>query len=544
MVSGNRPPIENNDIAFQLFDYDPSNPSKDFRCGNSMFSDNQWDFNGYVDVSHLSGARLMIKFNAFEKKPRMLEVVKLFMHHEMITGKILTAKRSMDGLVRFIKFINEHAPEVESFAEITQELLTTYFDFLISAKSETTGKPLSSVTIKKAALAIKDVLIKGSVKGWNVPNNVRYVQKLYNDKIIDNKALKIDSKKQIKKLTEKISDEQLINKIIKKAMEDLEQDKDILVASATVITLQLGLRISEIITIEEGCLKEISGETMIDCSTGKLHSERIEVIKPANALVIKAISKLEEYSRPLRKESGLLYLFLNRKKNTKGYPVALVNHPNWNKNYLRPWLKKHNFVDSNGNILDFTSHTFRHAFATYALKGGASIEVISDIMNHKSIRGTMHYTHPIQEEVKKRFNEVLNEGAILSGKKALQIKDKLKENNPFKGKTIDQVDKLRKAMKIQVLSHGLCLHHPMRNEPCAGEGVCMGCQNYLTTPEFLDVHKGRLERVRNELIKAPSTGPFENKLKTMENYLMNIIEDLERQMNYSGKEDNTNYINL
>src|SRR5690606_8269356 len=132
----------------------------------------------------------------------------------------------------------EHAPEVESFAEITQELLTTYFDFLISAKSETTGKPLSSVTIKKAALAIKDVLIKGSVKGWNVPNNVRYVQKLYNDKIIDNKALKIDSKKQIKKLTEKISDEQLINKIIKKAMEDLEQDKDILVASATVITLQ------------------------------------------------------------------------------------------------------------------------------------------------------------------------------------------------------------------------------------------------------------------------------------------------------------------
>ncbi|WP_246187663.1 hypothetical protein [Ornithinibacillus caprae] len=61
---------------------------------------------------------------------------------------------------------------------------------------------------------------------------------------------------------------------------------------ATVITLQLGLRISEIITIETGCLDEIGGETMIDCSTGKLHSERIEVLKPANELVIEAINKL------------------------------------------------------------------------------------------------------------------------------------------------------------------------------------------------------------------------------------------------------------
>lgn len=533
--------VEINEKSLQLFDYNPSTPEIDFRCGKSKFSDMEWDFNGYVDKPHLSGARLKIKFYAFEHKPRMLEVVKWFMHHEMTTGEILTAKRSLDGVVRYTKFINEYVPEVESFAEITQEHLTAYFDHLLTAKSETTNKPLSPVTIKKAALAIKEILIKGNVKGWDVPDNVGYVQRLYDDKIIDNKALQTDTKKQLDKLTAKISDEDLINKIVKTAMDDIEQNKNILVASATVITLQLGLRISEIITIETGCLDKIGGEPMIDCSTGKLHSERIEVLKPANELVIEAINKLEEYSKPLREESGLPYLFLNRKRNEKGYPAALVNHPNWNKNYLRPWLREHNIVDTTGKIVEFTSHTLRHAFATYALKGGASIEVISEIMNHKTIRGTQHYTHPIQEEVKKRFNEVLNEGAILSGKKALQIKDKLKENNPFKGKTVDQVDKLRRAMKIQVLSHGLCLHHPMRNEPCAGDGVCLGCRNFLTTPEFLDVHKGRLERVRNELAKAPNEGPYENKLRKMENYLVDIIADLEKQISYSGKEDNAKY---
>src|SRR5699024_2881637 len=189
----------------------------------------------------------------------------------------------------------------------------------------------------------------------------------------------------------------------------------------------------------------------------------------------------------LRAEAEKPYLFLNRQRNKKGYPVGLVSHSNWNKNYVRPWLKEHNFFDENGNLIDFTSHTFRHAFATYALKGGASIDVISELMNHKSIRGTKYYTHLLQEDIKNRFAEVLNEGAIISGKKALQIKDKLKELQPFKGKTVEQVDKLRKAMKIQLLSHGICTHHPMRNEACKGDGRSHRGKSFITTAGLLEL---------------------------------------------------------
>ena len=524
-----------------LFDYDPSKPDLDFRCGRSKFSDMEWDFNGYVDVPHLSGARLMLKFHAFAHKPKMLEVVKWFMHHEMVLGKFSTAKRSLDGIVRFIKFTNEYAPEIETFSDISQELLRTYFSHLLEAKSETNGKPLSVTAIKKAALAIKEILLKGSVKGWEVPTNVRYVQRLYDDMIINNKALKVNPKKEEQRLTKKVSNEDLIDLIIKRAIDDLNKGEAILVSSAIIITFQLGLRISEIITLETGCLKQISGEMMIDCSTAKLHAERIEIFKPANKLVVFAVSKLEERSKELRKENNLPYLFLNRHRTKRGYPVGLVYHANWNKNFVRPWIKKHNLVDSKGKLIGFTSHTFRHAFATYALKGGASIEIISELMNHKSIRGTQHYTHLLQEDVKKRFAKVLNDGAIISGKKALQIKDKLKADNPFKGKTVDQVDKLRKAMKIQVLSHGLCLHHPMRNEPCAGDGVCLGCRNFVTTPDFLEVHKERLANVQKELAKAPNDGPFENKLRNMEKYLIEIIKDLESQMEYKGKDNNAQY---
>jgi len=533
--------VSNTESKFTLFDYNPSKPEIDFRCGNSKFSDMEWDFNGYVDSPHLSGAELKVRFDNFVHKPNLLKTVKLYVHHQLIINKFSTAKRNYNGLSLFINFIDDYVPELDSFSDISKEVLIMYFEYLIEAKSKNTGRPLSKVSIKKGALTVKDILIKGSTKGWDVPSDVSYVQRLYDDMIIHNKKLKSNSKEIGDKHKAKISNEKLIDLIVKKAIQDLEQDKNILVASAIIITFQLGLRISEIITLETGCLVQIDGDMMIDTSTTKLHAERTEILKPANELTVFAINKLEQYSKPLRDEINLPYLFLNTVKNKKGLPIELVSSSNWNKNFVRPWLRKHKFYDENNKLIDFTSHTFRHAFATYALKGGASIEIISELMNHKSIRGTKHYTHLLQEDIKNRFAEVLNEGAIISGKKALQIKDKLKELQPFKGKTIDQVDKLRKAMKIQVLSHGLCTHHPMRNEPCIGDGVCLGCNNFITTPEFLDIHRDRLSNVQRELAKAPNDGPFENKLRHMEKYLIEIIDDLEKQINYKGKDDNAQY---
>ena len=150
---------------FALFDYDPSKPEIDFRCGNSKFSDMEWDFNGYVDSSYLSGARLKIRFDKFAHKPDILEVVKWYVHHQLIMNKFSTAKRNYDGITLFIKFVDECVPELESFSEISRELLIMYFEYLMNAKSETTGKPLSKVSIKKGALTLKDILIKGATKG-------------------------------------------------------------------------------------------------------------------------------------------------------------------------------------------------------------------------------------------------------------------------------------------------------------------------------------------------------------------------------------------
>lgn len=56
------------------------------------------------------------------------------------------------------------------------------------AKSETSGQLISSVSIKKSALALKEILLKGNIKGWDVPKDVRFVQGMYNELIINNKG--------------------------------------------------------------------------------------------------------------------------------------------------------------------------------------------------------------------------------------------------------------------------------------------------------------------------------------------------------------------
>ena len=84
-------------------------------------------------------------------------------------------------------------------------------------------------------------------------------------------------------------------------------------------------------------------------------------------------------------------------------------------------------------------------------------------------------------------------------------------------------------MKIKFLPHGLCLHHPLRNEPCEGAGVCLGCDNYITTPDFKEVHKNRLARVQEELASAQKDGPFEKKMRHIEQNLVEILRQLEGQ---------------
>lgn len=456
----------------------------------------------------------------------MITVVKQFMVHELNTGSFNTARRVFEGLIRFIKFLNDYYPEIESFKEVREEHVGSYFRHLMITTSETSGEPLSGQSIIKSAQALKDILLKGNVKGWEVAEDVRYLNNIYHEIILSNKRVKERATK--KKFA---PDKSLINTIIRKAEEDLENDNlmFVQVAASILITSQTSLRINEFITLKYGCIDLLLERPVLNHLNRKLTSEDINVVKPVNELVLKAIQALENKTRDLRDSSGLPYLFITKSRSKKGSPAQLCSYSNWTKNYLHPWLNYHQLKDDEGNKLDLTSHSFRHAFATYAIQAGASIEFVAHMMGHSNIRGTQHYIETIQEDIDNKFADVFNENAIIAGKQALTIKEKLKISNPFRGKTVEQVKAIRKAMKLQILSNGFCTHHPMTSKkPCEGDGMCLGCRNFLTTPEFLSVHETRLNIVREQLAEIKEKGPYEEKMRVIETYLTGIISDLTR----------------
>lgn len=504
----------------------------DIPVGNSRFVDDLWDFNGIENAPHKKGAKLQIKFHQWDTRPALKETVKHYIVSVLLKSKFETAKRMMDGITKFLVFVEEARPEITSFSEVDRSCLREYYIWLLQVKSgRKKDQLLSGQSIKKAAQAIHDLLTVGSVKGWDVPEVSSFVSGVYHELIINNSRIKKETS-----LSENhVKTETVDGEIADKLFRCLEQENElILCKSSILISSQTGLRINEFITLEEGCLVEgIDGEMKLRFLDRKIRKHTTYREVPANEIVVKAVMELEKHTRPLRTHSGLKYLFLRDTSNG----ITIPEMSNWTRDELKPFIRKWDLRDGVGNPLHLTAHFFRHFFATYAIKQGVRIETVKEMLGHASIRMTEHYAIPIQEDVTRRFGEIFSENATIAGKQALQIKERLVSNNPFKGKTATQVDSLRKAMRIQVLSHGMCTHHPMRNEPCAGDGVCMGCANYLTTSEFIPIHVARLDRVNAELALF-GDGPYADKLRTQQVYLRGILAALTEGNGYRGEVDN------
>lgn len=373
---------------------------------------------------------------------------------------------------------------------------------------------------------VEEIIRIGQIKGWDVPTfhlpKAETANQLWNTK----KSMKTNKTKPIP--------EDVFDKILYHAVHD---EKDVLTKSGIIIQSQTGLRINEVLSIQEGCVKRTSdGYDYMEVTLGKTEKGEPIIHKVfINELVKNTIKELSDFTELLRKESGLKELFL-----VKNHGIRVLNVTKWNKNRLAHFIERWDIRDNKGELYPLTSHKFRATFVRELIKRKVPIAMIMKQYSHVSIEMTAHYLTLQEEEVKEIYsNMILSPESKIAGLRAKEIKGKL--DDLFHGKTEDEIDDvitdLAKTMSFNPLPTGVCLYDFRRGNCTEGDGCFFyNCPNYITEVQFYPILKDELDLLEKEMARLKELGqePAYQVQAVKYKYLKPLVESLEVQLN--GKE--------
>ena len=386
-------------------------------------------------------------------------------------------------------------------------------------------KKLSASAGYQSSYVVEDIIKTGQIKGWNVPQNNIFrgvtSNQLWN------------TKSNLKKNKTKSIPEYVFDKILYHAVNN---EKNILIKAGIIIQSQTGLRINEVLSIQEGCVKiSADGYEYMEVELSKTEKGEPIIHKVfINELVSNAIVELSEYTKDLRKESGLKELFLN-KVYKKHNAIEVCKTLAWNDNKLAPFIKRWDIRDSKGNLYPLKSHQFRATFVRELVKRKVPIAMIMKQYSHVSIEMTAHYLTLQSEEVKNIYADmVLSPDSKIAGLRAKEIKGKL--NTLFNGKTEEQIsdviEDLAQTMSFNPLPTGVCLYDFRRGNCTDGDGCFFyNCPNYITEAKFYPILKSELDLIEQEMERLKFLGREREwqKQYIKYKYLKPLVESLEVQ---------------
>ncbi|MGL5978090.1 MAG: tyrosine-type recombinase/integrase [Erysipelotrichaceae bacterium] len=195
---------------------------------------------------------------------------------------------------------------------------------------------------------------------------------------INNPTLKLHSFKKAQKLPLVFSQQQ-----IEVLLEGIDGD-DFLRRAIFELLYGSGLRISEVcnleynhVFLEQGFIKFMS----------KGDKQRMV---PINKRTTAALLDYFTYERAAHPNKKLSYCFLS-KRGAQLTRQAIHN-------MVKYETGKH---DMNPH---FSAHTFRHAFATHLIDGGADLRVVQELLGHENISTTQIYTHVQSKKLRTAYD--------------------------------------------------------------------------------------------------------------------------------------------
>jgi site-specific recombinase XerD len=154
-----------------------------------------------------------------------------------------------------------------------------------------------------------------------------------------------------------------------------------------LLMLRCGLRVGEVSSLPWAAIDCTQGTLRIDNSKG--HVDRVVYLSPDVAKALRQWQRLQTAAAP--------YVFPSRMTRKGGLPLSARQIRNCMTRYLK----------LAGISKAYSPHSLRHTFATQLLNAGASLEVVKELMGHRSLDVTLRYTQLYDRTKRAQYDQAM-----------------------------------------------------------------------------------------------------------------------------------------
>jgi hypothetical protein len=182
---------------------------------------------------------------------------------------------------------------------------------------------------------------------------------------------------------------------------------------------------------------------------------------------------------------------------------------------MHAWLAAGEVRDAHGRAVKVTPHQFRHTLATRMINNEVPVTVIRRLLDHNSTAMTDVYARISDETLKREFEKF---------NKRVNIHGEVIPIDPAGLINEAAWMKERLARAKQTLPNGYCGLPLQQN--CPHPNACLTCGHFLTTEEFLPVHRDQLAETERLIEQAKLEGS-DRKREMNENVRLNLVRIIE-----------------
>jgi integrase len=291
--------------------------------------------------------------------------------------------------------------------------------------------------------------------------------------------------------------------------ESIARIEDLSTRSGVLILIKTGLRVVDVCRLPFApIVHDAAGAPVLIYYNHKLKREAAQPVERALEEAIVA----QQRQVAARYPAGCRWLFPSPRGNPLGErPLTCQTL----RKRLYAWLAESEVRDAHGRPVKVTPHQFRHTLATRMINNEVPAEVIRRLLDHDSSRMTDVYAR-LSDETLKREHETYTRRVNIHGEVIRLDPAGLISEAAWM--------KERLARAKQALPNGYC-GLPLQ-QSCPHPNACLTCGHFLTSEQFLPVHREQLAETERLIAQAETEGS-ERKREMNETVRLNLVRIIE-----------------